>query len=376
MIQRIAFSTDSLARGGKERQMALLARSLIECKFIFCFIAKRTDSGNNYLGEYGLSGELVRTYSDFTGFRTAVRDFRPDIVVSWDARSSFFNLLLHRRLHYVFINGSIRHGIWEWKPDHLLRAAVCRLSPFVMANSFAGLRANRLKPGRNRFVLYNGVDQDLSPRVTPAERERLKDAFIPGYLKRPGMVFISVANLVPYKDYHTVIRALSRVKQQRDDFWYLIAGDGPMKDEIFTAIRDQGLEENVMLLGRRHDIAELLRIPDVFIHSSRGEGISNAILEAMQAGLPVIASDVGGVEETVYRGTSLLFPYGDDEILAERIYMVLGRSVREETESEAYKNHLNRFSTETMVTGFLDILKAISGRMQLEINETEPGCRI
>lgn len=376
MIPRIAFSTDSLARGGKERQMAILARSLIEGKFIFCFIAKRTDKGNNYLGEYGLSEVLVRTYAGFTGFRIAVSEFRPDVVVSWDARSSFFNLLLFRKLNYAFVNGSIRHGIWEWRPDHIIRNVVCRLSPYVMANSFAGLQANHLRPGRTRFVLYNGVEQNMSSRPAGSERERLRDLIIPGYRNRPGMIFISVANLVPYKDYQTVFRAFSRVKQQCDDFWYLIAGDGPMRDEIVTAIRDHGLEESVLLLGRRSDISELLKIPDVFIHSSKGEGTSNAILEAMHAGLPVIASDVGGVAETVYHGTSLLFPYGDDEALAGCIHKALLRSAWEETGTEAYMDHLKRFSAEAMFSGFLEILNTILGRMPAEITETEADSRL
>lgn len=357
---RILFSTDSLARGGKERQMAILAKALIAGNHELIFVAKRTDRDNNYFGEYSLSQGLIRTYSGYSDFRMAVSEFRPDLMVSWDAKSSFFGLLLYRRLRFTFINGSIRHGIREWKPDHVFRTVVCHLSPWVIANSQAGLRVNFLKAGQSRFVLRNGVEKRFGLIRTAQEREELRSEMVPGYREKPSVIFLSVANFVPYKDYFTIFRALARIKK-REYFRYLIAGDGPMKGEITSAIRENDLEENVSVLGRRYDISDLMQISDVFIHSSKGEGISNAILEAMQAGLPVIATDVGGVSETVYPATSRLFPFGDEEVLARYLAEAFSSPWAGDMNSPGYREHLEKFSVERMLADFLQIMRLATG---------------
>ncbi len=358
MIRKVVFSTDSLARGGKERQMAILGKALLENEFDVIFLAKRTDSESNYFSEYSLDPDRIRTYQGFMSFYRAVLAFRPDLTVSWDAKSSFFNLLLYRALRYRFINGSIRHGIRAFRPGHLMRTAICHLSPLVMANSYAGLNANNLKADRRRFVLYNGVERRFRRSITGPERESLRDALMPGYREKPVPVFSSVANFVPYKDYFTVFRAMAEIRRETD-FRYLVAGDGPMKNEIKAAVLNYGLENNVVLTGRMEDVRDVLCASDVFIHSSRGEGISNAILEAMQAGLPVIATDVGGIRETIYPPTSYLFAFGDADALARILKKVIRLPVFEELKSDGYKEHISRFSDEKMVAGFLDIIDRV-----------------
>ena len=361
MIRRILFSTDSLGRGGKERQMAILAKALAGKDYDLVFVAKRTDSESNYFSEYGLDPALIRTYRGFLSFYRTICKSQPDLVVSWDAKTSFYNLLLYRLLRYRFLNGSIRHGIRAFKPDHLFRTAICHLSPWVMANSYAGLRANNMKPGGRRFVLLNGVEQRFSRHVTGQEKERLRESLIPGYHDNPVPVFSSVANFVPYKDYFTIFRALATIRREAD-FRYLVAGDGPMRDEIKTAITKYGLDTNVILMGRLADTRDVLSASDVFIHSSRGEGISNAILEAMQAGLPVMAADVGGVRETVYPATSYLYPFGDADALAGFLLKALHfpATLYEGVGSDDYMEHLRKFSDEKMVSGFMDIMNRVS----------------
>ncbi len=357
---RILFSTDSLARGGKERQMAILAKAIVKGKNEFLFVAKRIDRDSNYFAEYSLSLNLIKTYRGYSEFRKAVSEFRPDLMVSWDAKSSFYGLLIYRRLKFTFINSSIRHGIREWKPDHIFRAVVCHLSPWVMANSQAGLRANFLKEGRSRFVIHNGVERKFSLVHSAQEKEKLRNEIIPGYSEKHPLIFLSVANFVPYKDYFTVFRAFALIKKQIN-FRYLIVGDGPMREEIVYAIKENGLDDCVSLLGRRHNIVDLMQISDVFIHSSKGEGISNAILEAMQAGLPVIATDVGGVPETVYPPTSRLFPFGDKVVLAGHLSEAFSSPWAGNLNSHGYREHIEKFSVERMVADFHQIIRLTTG---------------
>jgi glycosyltransferase involved in cell wall biosynthesis len=220
------------------------------------------------------------------------------------------------------------------------------------------LNANNLKPGPRRFVLHNGVEDKFKQALGGESRLKARHELIPGYRDRPGTVFVSVANFVPYKDYDTVLRAMMDLKGSYP-FHYLILGDGPRRAETKRQIAEAGLEENVTLLGQRHDVETFLRISDYFIHSSKGEGISNAIVEAMMAGLPVIATRVGGIPETVFPGSSALFEYQDDRQLLEILKTIEGRFAGFDPHGEAYRKHLEEFSQQRMVERFYRIVDEI-----------------
>jgi glycosyltransferase involved in cell wall biosynthesis len=356
---RIIFSTDSIERGGKERVMAILCVSLMRLGNEIRILAKRAGKHDSYLNEYNIEHKTTVSYNGLIQYKTLLHEFRPDMVVSWDIKTSLFNLLLYRRLNYKFINGSIRHGVRLFKPSHLFRSLLCHLSPYVISNSFAGLKVNNLRPGKKRFVLYNGIETKFRNTLSPEEKYELKQRFIPGYADNPGFVYISVANFVPYKDYFTVTKALSRLRSAFN-FYYLIAGGGPMRKEVEEMTRTYGLEKNIILAGKVENVRDYLFAADVMIHSSRGEGISNAILEAMHAGLPVIATNVGGIPETVYPGSSLLFPYKDHEALYR--CLLKSKELKESfnPDSESYQNHLAKFSVETMVRRFEEIIDIVT----------------
>jgi glycosyltransferase involved in cell wall biosynthesis len=166
----------------------------------------------------------------------------------------------------------------------------------------AGLAA-RACDDSTTVVIRNGVD----PRRAGV-RERERD--------RPRIVM--VGRLQAPKDPITLIRALALLRET--DFEALLVGDGPDRPVVEEEIGRLELEESVRVLGERSDVRELLTTADVFVLSTRSEGLPLSILEAMAAGLPVIASNVGGVAELVVEGeTGMLVPPGDPEALAETI---------------------------------------------------------
>ena len=125
---------------------------------------------------------------------------------------------------------------------------------------------------------------------------------------------VGVGRFAYPKDFTTLLKALARV---REPCHAVLAGAGPALPAVAAAVREHGLSERVELLGARADIPELLGRSDVFVLSSRSEGFPVSILEAMAAGLPVVATDVGGVAEAVEDGdTGLLVPSADFEALA------------------------------------------------------------
>jgi glycosyltransferase involved in cell wall biosynthesis len=136
---------------------------------------------------------------------------------------------------------------------------------------------------------------------------------------------VMVGRLAAPKDPVTLVRALARV--QGSPFAATIVGDGPERPAVEAEIGAAGLEGVVELAGERHDVASLLAGADVFVLSSRSEGAPLSVLEAMAAGLPVVASAVGGVPESVADGaTGLLVPPGDAAALAAALEQLLADS--------------------------------------------------
>jgi len=172
----------------------------------------------------------------------------------------------------------------------------------------AGLEAGTCSAERS-VVIHNAVD------VASAPRSRHDQA-------TPRL--IAVGRLKAPKDFLTLIRALAALPDQ--EYEALIVGDGPDRSEVKAEIQRLGLEDRVQLAGERSDVPELLAASDVFVLSSRSEGLPVSVLEAMAAELPVVASGVGGLAELVVDGeTGILVPPGDEAALAE----ALGRLVED-----------------------------------------------
>jgi glycosyltransferase involved in cell wall biosynthesis len=149
-------------------------------------------------------------------------------------------------------------------------------------------------------VIPNAVDVGAAPRSVST--------------RQPPLV-VAVGRLKAPKDFPTLVRALGRLPA--GSFEAMIVGDGPDLPRLEEAIRSGGLSDAVRLARERHDVPRLLAAADVFVLASRSEGHPVSVLEAMAAGLPVVASRVGGVPEQVVDGeTGLLVDPGDPEPLA------------------------------------------------------------
>ncbi len=169
-------------------------------------------------------------------------------------------------------------------------------------------------PAQKVITIHNGVD---TTRFAPTDRAAARAAL---GLASGQPVIGTVGRLDPVKDHATLIRAFSRVRSTCGDVTLLIAGDGPCKEDLQALVATLGLNEHVRFLGERHDIPGVLAAMDVFVLPSIAEGISNTILEAMAAGLPVVATRVGGNPELVEDGVNgILVPQGDSEALATAV---------------------------------------------------------
>lgn len=195
------------------------------------------------------------------------------------------------------------------------------LTPFIQRyicvseDLAAWLRDTVHVPERKVSQIYNGVDHD---RFTVATEDF---SLLPaGFVEDDEPVILGmVGRLAAVKDQQRLLCAIEHILAQRPELSrrlrVIVVGDGPSRDELESQARR--LPGIVWFAGERSDIPALMKMMGVFVLPSLGEGVSNTILEAMSAGLPVVASDVGGNPELVEDGvTGRLFPVGDDEALA------------------------------------------------------------
>jgi len=158
---------------------------------------------------------------------------------------------------------------------------------------------------------------ELDPfRDPPEPAQTRRDLGIPG----GSPLVITVGRISEQKDPATLLAVARRVHARRSDIHYLWVGDGPMRQRLEEEIARLGLADLFHVLGLRDDVPKLLAAADVFLLTSRWEGLPRVLPQAMAAGLPVVATAVDGSPEAVSEGeTGYLCPPGDVEALAARL---------------------------------------------------------
>jgi len=171
-------------------------------------------------------------------------------------------------------------------------------------------------PARRVGVIYNGINTPENGD-SGQDRDALRREL--GFA-RGDFVILLVARLDYLKDHATAVKMMRRVIAERPGARLVLVGDGPERGAVQQLVEMNQLGAYVRFLGLRKDVARLLKASDLFLLTSISEGIPLTIIEAMAAGLPVVATRVGGVAEVVAEGqTGLLAPSGDDTVLAAQV---------------------------------------------------------
>jgi glycosyltransferase involved in cell wall biosynthesis len=206
-----------------------------------------------------------------------------------------------------------------------------------------GLAAGIGRPGQYRTI-RSGVDFDEF-RADPAVREEVRREL---GIDADAHIIGSVARLSPQKDPLTLVRAAVPLLARRDELRLLIVGDGPLRGVVAEAVAAAGLTHRVTMTGIRTDVPRLLAAMDVFVLSSRWEGLPRTLLQAMSCGVPVVATAVDGVVDLVEDGrTGLLVPAADVSALSAAIERILDGESPDL--SEAAQRRLPEFGAPEMV---------------------------
>jgi len=194
---------------------------------------------------------------------------------------------------------------------------LCTKRIVAVAYEIAAVYQARFR-GRSIDVIPNAVS--ITEAISNDERNRLRQELV-GDASRP--VAISVGRITPDKGFNDLVSAFSTLLLTHPNAALLIAGDGCLFEKIRAQIRELNLEKNVVLLGMRNDVPRLLAISDIYVSSSHREGLPLTILEAMMAGLPVVATSVGDVPRLITPDIGLVVPPHQPESIAEAIAKLL-----------------------------------------------------
>lgn len=251
-----------------------------------------------------------------SALRALIRAEHPHLVHTHSTKAGLLGRLaahlegvpaIHTAHAWSFSDGiSWRRKLFAVPVEALAGRVTSRFVVVSEADREVGMRYRVARDAQVR-VVHNGVT-DAPPRATP-------DEDVPP-------VVTMVARMAAPKDHSLLLRALAGVKHP---FRLRLIGDGPDRAAVEATIASLGLADRVDLLGVRLDVAELLATSHVAALVSRQEGFPLAVLEAMRAGLPVVASDVGGIREAVEDGaTGFLVARGDEAGLRSALDRLLG----------------------------------------------------
>lgn len=346
---RVAFFLTSFHPGGTERQMVELMRRLDPERFavhVACLHREgawlsRAEAAALDVAEFPVSGFAHPSAWRAVGaFAAWCRARAIQVVQTCDFYANVVGLT-GAALARVPVRLASRR---ELAPDKsraqlALQRAAYRLAHRVVANSPAAaarLAEEGLPSGTIR-VIPNGLDLDrFSPRP------------------RTGIIrtIVTVANLRPEKCHDVLIKAFARLEPA--DVRLRIIGDGPCRPALERLARAESADTRIAFLGHREDVADLLAAADLFVLPSRSEAFPNAVLEAMAAGVPVIASAVGGVVDLIEDGTTgLLVPPGDPDALRAAIERLVARPTLAASLGASGQRHVrDRYSFDRMVAGF------------------------
>jgi len=370
---KILFIIGSLDVGGTEQQMSILA-SRLQSVGCFCRVFSLQSEGplDAHLRRKSLpvhdgglkKGDMIRApwklaRAEWRLIRV-IRTWRPDVVHAYLPLVTFMGALAGCLCGVPLVVTS-RRGMGNHQQRHQVLKPLDRLanalSHRITVNSRAVwddvIRCDRVDPSK-LVLIYNGVDW---ASFESALRHRFQTRRSLGIGNHEKIVIV-VANLIPYKGHHDFIEALKKVVVQIPEVKVLLVGeDRGIQKDVEKQAEGLGIRTFIQFLGKREDVPCLLAAADLSVLPSHEEGFSNVILESMAAGLPVVATRVGGNSEAVVDEVSgWLVPPRNSSLMAEKIVDILIDKQRATSWGKRGMDRVRKnFTIEEMVEAHLNL---------------------
>lgn len=358
---RVAQIVLSLMAGGMEHVVKVLSLGLDPKTFkvsVFCILekgplAKKLEERNIDVlvtkPKYGIISNFYPSY-----LSNIFKDHKPHIVHSHSG--CWFPVSIAARMAGVPVMVHTEHG--RFSPDKKLiiqldRIAMKRTDYLVcVAEDLAKYMIDVVRVPKDRLgVITNGIELDNHrARWDTIEYPIRRQYGIPENAK----VLITAGRLEPVKGHKYLIEAIQKLRVQFGNLFLWILGDGSLKKETEAFVNHSGLGNSIFVPGNVQNVPDYLRESDIFVLSSLSEGTPMALLEAMATGLPIIATQVGGIAKVLENGRAgILVDPGSSEAIGNAIKKVLeDNDLALSLGKEAYKLGLEKYSSRTMVSNY------------------------
>lgn len=359
---------DGLSTGGAEHLQVTFAKEAKRRGFKLAVISLEDDDDSQYLQELRELGTTVHFFPtkrifDFNNLYRIAKLFwteQPDILHTHLTYSNIIGSMVARftripvvaTLHSTGIDERFRAHRTEQAEIFALRHLVHK----VIACGYAVARhyqaTNRNKPV---LVIPNAVDAML--RISSTERDAARKQIVDDI---NCTIIISVGRLETQKGFEDLLDAFSILHSSHPTAFLAIVGGGTLKDVLEQKIKDFGLSDHVRLLGWRSDVPQLLLASDIFALASHWEGLPIAVLEAMRAGLPVLATDVGDNAWAI-DSAGVLVPPREPEQLAGAMAELLDDPVRRKMLGQAAQNRIEEnFNPSNWFDKIISVYRSLS----------------
>jgi glycosyltransferase involved in cell wall biosynthesis len=347
----------TLLKGGAEKQALILAKLLCADHvpvIVVIWHGDKIDAANlNFIEVHGIEYVRLRRniFSRFSSLFKIIRQKRISFILSYltlaNSVAGCVKLLI-KNIHTVGGIRTERLSYFKYLVERMLHNRICDVTVF---NSFAS-RTSFEKGGfapEKSVVIHNAIN------VPPLERD---------YRTGDEITIVSVSRFVKSKDFSTALQSFKLLLQnnQSRKLVYHIVGYGYQESKIRRMVRRLDLEKNVIVMIRPTNVFDILLKADIYLSTSIFEGLSNSVMEAMAAGLPVVATDVGDNKYLVrdsYNG--YLAPRKDVESITSGLQELLDSvDKRREFGKNSYFKIKDEFSEEKMLAGYYKLFSEMT----------------
>lgn len=338
MKTKLFYLINDLGAGGAEKGMARIVNNLDKNKYQITVVALKKGNGR-IIKEINPPIRIVnlnpiKLYKIF-------KKIKPDILWCSLFHATVIGRIIGRlAMVPVIINWEHSERFNGWHRV-LLNGLTSGLSDIIIADSYkvAEVLHKKLRINKNKIC------------IIPIAGINFNDYDLVKHYQKLEHIVGSVGSLREPKGYSYLVKAAIKVIKKYPKTKFIIAGDGPDKEELQKRIEKNDLSRNFFLLGYQSDIPKVLSKLDVYVQPSIWEGLCITVVEAMAAGLPVIASNVGGISESVInKKNGYLIEVKNSKILAEKIiYLIEHRKARERMGIESRKLAEKKYALKIMI---------------------------
>ena len=365
---RITFVLESFGGGGKERRCLQLIQGLNKRGYNdIQVIIINNDIAYNALYETNISLHIIdRKNKGLNIIQTIqliyqlLKGFNPDVVQVWGFLAAFIMNILRFFISFKYVGAYVANCN---KPSFLsinrfIVFVNSLLADCVVGNSVAGIKAYGI-PNKKAKVIYNGFNEERYNSLDVNKNEIKKQLAI-----EDDYIVSMFARVDENKDHQTFIKAAKLVLKKRKDVLFLIVGEGPNLLQIQSLISEKE-KKHFQFLGFRTDVENIMNITDISIlctnPKKHKEGISNAIMESLAFGIPVLATNDGGTPEIVESGLNgFLVNAFDSDQLCEKIHQIVNDVKLQKILSNGAKETVgHKFTLTTMTNHYIELYKML-----------------